>query len=425
MRPLLRALVALASVLAAMAGCVPEASSSPTSPSPAPSPSSTSTSPSTAPATTTGDGPAAAAAAPARGAPDEEKCVDAQRLVCARLWRAERRIDVQNASAVVERLNVVVAAVENAVVEGNTSVDVEVAGGASAPAMSFALVDPARPFTVHAWSIARSSTPPSPPPSSPSSSSSSSSPPVPDAGTPCNVFAERQVCVVSVDDAAASRLYLRNRTVAVVTARLTFDTPAGTPDVVVVVPAQQTVEATTLPPVRWLVRLAWQWGRSDAVLDDDVFELPWQRGATHALSQGPDGAFSHRGKEAWDFAMDTGTPVHAARGGIVAFAADSSKIGGGTPAFAEDGNVTLVVHDDGTVGLYGHLRFAGAWRREGERVDAGDLLALSGDTGFSTGPHLHFQVYRPTRDLRAETLAVRFRTSTGVVRPQAPASLLR
>jgi murein DD-endopeptidase MepM/ murein hydrolase activator NlpD len=118
--------------------------------------------------------------------------------------------------------------------------------------------------------------------------------------------------------------------------------------------------------------------------------------------------------------METGTRVRAARGGVVAFASDGSTIGGGVPAFKEDGNVSLVVHDDGTVALYGHLRFAGAWKNVGERLDAGDLLALSGNTGFSTGPHLHFQVMRPTKDGAYETLPVRFRGASGPLSLTAP-----
>ncbi|MGN6104983.1 MAG: M23 family metallopeptidase, partial [Kofleriaceae bacterium] len=55
-------------------------------------------------------------------------------------------------------------------------------------------------------------------------------------------------------------------------------------------------------------------------------------------------------------------------------------------------NFVLVLHDDGTLGEYMHLAPASVSVKPGQRVERGQRLALSGNTGFSSTPHLHFQV---------------------------------
>ncbi|MFJ8014559.1 transglycosylase family protein [Streptomyces sp. NPDC096339] len=81
-----------------------------------------------------------------------------------------------------------------------------------------------------------------------------------------------------------------------------------------------------------------------------------------------------------DFAVPTGTPVRAAAAGTVVSA-------GWQGAY---GNAVVIKHDDGRYSLSAHLSRAGA--SEGERVSAGEQIGTSGNTGNSTGPHLHFEV---------------------------------
>ncbi len=81
-----------------------------------------------------------------------------------------------------------------------------------------------------------------------------------------------------------------------------------------------------------------------------------------------------------DIANSIGTPVLAASDGVVISAGP----------YAGYGNMVKVKHSDGTVTLYGHLS---SWQVEvGQRVWAGDQIAKMGNTGNSTGPHLHFEV---------------------------------
>jgi murein DD-endopeptidase MepM/ murein hydrolase activator NlpD len=94
-----------------------------------------------------------------------------------------------------------------------------------------------------------------------------------------------------------------------------------------------------------------------------------------------------------DIGADLGTPVRAAKGGMVVFTEDRfADLGCRDSLYASVDNAVTVLHDDGTEAIYGHLRQGSARVSEGERVEAGDLIAEVGNSGASDGPHLHFQV---------------------------------
>jgi murein DD-endopeptidase MepM/ murein hydrolase activator NlpD len=81
-----------------------------------------------------------------------------------------------------------------------------------------------------------------------------------------------------------------------------------------------------------------------------------------------------------DFRVTTGTPVHATNAGTVILA---------RPLYFE-GNCVMLDHGEGLLTIYMHLSEFKV--KEGEKVAAGHLIALSGGTGRSTAPHLHFAV---------------------------------
>ncbi|WP_145051348.1 murein hydrolase activator EnvC [Paenibacillus xylanexedens] len=83
-----------------------------------------------------------------------------------------------------------------------------------------------------------------------------------------------------------------------------------------------------------------------------------------------------------DFAVPVGTSVHAASGGIVIMA----------EWYSGYGYTVIVDHGGGLWTLYGHLREGGFKVGKGDTVSKGDVIAESGNTGNSTGPHLHFEV---------------------------------
>lgn len=141
-----------------------------------------------------------------------------------------------------------------------------------------------------------------------------------------------------------------------------------------------------------------------------TYALPYARGSSYLVGQGYNGTRTHRGKNAIDWDMDEGTEVLAARGGLVIAVEESFSNGGMDPELRTKANFVKIRHDDGTIGNYVHLRRNGARVYAGDRVREGDHIGWSGNTGYSSGPHLHFEVYSVDNDLERVTLPVEFRT---------------
>ena len=128
--------------------------------------------------------------------------------------------------------------------------------------------------------------------------------------------------------------------------------------------------------------------------DSHVYLLPFLPGYAFPLIQGYGGSYSHTGPSHYglDFAMPIGTPVCAARGGAVVHVVDHFDGGGADHALIEQCNVVRIQHADRSVATYAHLRKNGACARAGQHICAGEIIAYSGNTGWSTRPHLHFDV---------------------------------
>ncbi|MEO6173308.1 MAG: M23 family metallopeptidase [Arenimonas sp.] len=135
-------------------------------------------------------------------------------------------------------------------------------------------------------------------------------------------------------------------------------------------------------------------GDSRAVPQDFMYQLPIDKTTALKIAQGFNGRQTHTDEQnrfAVDFSMPVGTPVLAARGGIVMqTSGDFDRAGLNREKYATRANIVRIVHDDGTMAVYAHLKQGGVMVREGQRVATGQLIAYSGNTGYSTGPHLHF-----------------------------------
>jgi murein DD-endopeptidase MepM/ murein hydrolase activator NlpD len=128
--------------------------------------------------------------------------------------------------------------------------------------------------------------------------------------------------------------------------------------------------------------------------DDYLYDFPFKRRHRYKLIQGWGGSFSHNNPKsyhAFDFKMKTGEPVHAARSGIVARIVDTFTENGG-PELRNYANTIIIRHEDNTFAHYVHLRPNGSTVEVGQKVEKGELIGFSGNTGFSTQPHLHFVV---------------------------------
>lgn len=138
-----------------------------------------------------------------------------------------------------------------------------------------------------------------------------------------------------------------------------------------------------------------------------LYLFPFVHGSKFKVGQGFNGKTTHFGQNQYaiDFDMPEGTPVCAARDGIVAEIKQDSDVNGDKPEY---NNYLLVYHSDGTIGDYSHLKQSSVKVRVGDHVNAGDVLSFSGNTGFSSGPHLHFDVRIPLKNGTRQTIPIKF-----------------
>ncbi|MFI8392539.1 M23 family metallopeptidase [Streptomyces sp. NPDC085540] len=107
-----------------------------------------------------------------------------------------------------------------------------------------------------------------------------------------------------------------------------------------------------------------------------------------------------------DFAVPVGTPVKAAASGTVVKAGPNG--GGDGPAY---GNAIVIKHANNTYSQYAHLSKIQV--KIGQKVNASQRIALSGNTGNSSGPHLHFEI-RTTPNYGSAVNPVAFLRTNGV-----------
>lgn len=140
--------------------------------------------------------------------------------------------------------------------------------------------------------------------------------------------------------------------------------------------------------------------------------LPYKHGKKVRVGQGNNGSGTHKGINAIDFNLEIGDSVFAARDGLVVEVKQDSNVGGNDPKFEPFGNFIKVYHEDGTLGSYVHLVQNGSLVKKGDQINKGQLIGISGNTGWSSGPHLHFMVSQNI-DFQNITLPVKFMNYEG------------
>jgi len=134
-------------------------------------------------------------------------------------------------------------------------------------------------------------------------------------------------------------------------------------------------------------------GYPDPATSDYV--LPYPVGAAYALWQGNCSGQGHSGywRYSYDFQMPIGSQVTAARAGEVIYTRATERDDGRHDANAPP-NLVFIQHPDGSMDVYSHLMHDGVRVEVGQHVEAGDVIALSGNTGYTDNhPHLHFSIH--------------------------------
>ncbi len=127
-------------------------------------------------------------------------------------------------------------------------------------------------------------------------------------------------------------------------------------------------------------------------------------------------------QHALDFLLPEGTQVMAACGGkVVDVKTDSDKGGFGRIYLGNKYlNYITIEHKNKEFSQYAHLRFKGACVKKGQKVKAGDAIGYSGNTGYSSAPHLHFHVCIGNKSkIGWETLEIRFNAPLRVARKES------
>ena len=173
-------------------------------------------------------------------------------------------------------------------------------------------------------------------------------------------------------------------------------------------------------PVNYRSSYGWVRGSPFAVHQNSyVYKIPFRTGSVVNVSQGYNGEWTHKGLSAYaiDFPVPVGTPIYAAREGTVVGAEGSNNIGGVGAEYRQYANYVIIEHSDGTMGNYYHLKQGGAAVQIGQKVSKGDLIGYSGNTGNSSGPHLHFSVSKvdPISMRRPMSLPVKIQSLEGIV----------
>jgi murein DD-endopeptidase MepM/ murein hydrolase activator NlpD len=153
-----------------------------------------------------------------------------------------------------------------------------------------------------------------------------------------------------------------------------------------------------------------------------VYRPPFSGSQKFPVAQGFGGKQTHTDTQnyyAVDIVMPEGTPVLAARDGVV-MTVENDFYGAGLDMaqYGDRANNIRIVHGDGTMAVYAHLQLESAKVTVGDHVRAGQELARSGDTGYTSGPHLHFCVQVNT-DMHIVSVPFEFTGANGEFAPAA------
>ncbi|NDY94901.1 peptidoglycan DD-metalloendopeptidase family protein [Wenzhouxiangella limi] len=222
--------------------------------------------------------------------------------------------------------------------------------------------------------------------------------------------------------------WFRNRLAGPLAVRLSLaesDNVVSEPELprVFILPGETESELVTLGPLD--PRRSWRYRfQTEAVVGSPEavhrppgpYRPPFAPGESFTIGQAFGGAFSHSDAQSFhavDIAMPVGTAIHAARAGVVMdIARYFHRAGTDRDRDGPRANFVRILHDDGTMAVYAHLDYEGVRVHPGERVARGQYIGRSGNTGYSSGPHLHF-VIQKNRDMALVSVPFEFEGAGG------------
>lgn len=145
-----------------------------------------------------------------------------------------------------------------------------------------------------------------------------------------------------------------------------------------------------------------------------IYHLPYQEDKIHLLVQGYFSRYTHKHRAALDFKMRKGTKICAVRAGVVIRIKKDGSRGGANVKYRADGNYVVIQHEDSTRSGYWHLQHDSVFVKVGDAVKQGQVIGLSGRTGYSYFPHLHFIVWRSDGKGQWTQIGTRFKTNKGI-----------
>lgn len=188
-----------------------------------------------------------------------------------------------------------------------------------------------------------------------------------------------------------------------------------------VVPAHSQLTLAKIKPKQagqYTFKIHSKWNLGDYTANpplDAVYRLPFEDGKTFRIGQSPGGPITTHttpdSQYAVDIPMPEGTPIVAAREGMVVRTEEEQTESGQRPELISKANSVRILHSDGSIGIYAHLTHKGVLVSPGQMVKAGQVIGLAGSTGYSSGPHLHFAVLRlfaTETGFRSQSLPFRF-----------------
>jgi murein DD-endopeptidase MepM/ murein hydrolase activator NlpD len=140
-------------------------------------------------------------------------------------------------------------------------------------------------------------------------------------------------------------------------------------------------------------------------IKDNRLHIPFAFDVGYKICQSPDGPLTSHSivrKNAIDFCADENTIILAAKSGVVIEVIQDFTQGGKNIALLGKENKIKVLHEDGLVSSYAHLAHKSAYVKVGDRVEQGQKLARVGNVGYSSGPHLHFELTQVIHQPNAE-----------------------